>query len=674
MKNLPILRQKLLLLIYLCVLINCTSFAQIINNPLIERRDITYCEITKIERTSHNTTVHFKYTAPYQYTNGGWVCADRGFFIRDVNTMKDYKLLNAYNIPICPSKYNFSYKGETLEFRLVFEALPNSTTKINIIEDTKSNDSFNFYGVNISTTSNNYSINQAQESKVENNDNIICPSQESKIEDLDKINYIPQSSKPSFETMLAGIKYIRGANRMEDMQKTSLLPAFKALSEYIESMGFTWIGDVSNYQYKNFCEIASVSIGCKYENEKFSNISMTFSISETGYQWEFSTTKTARAKIDDSFDTKTYYFGQVLRDMYGYMKPTFNSNYTLKLAKKQTCWTEDKYRNFVQSNGCDPIEGIYENTASSNKQAKYRVAVRKINGIYYVIYLSGAINSGDWKEGEIKATLEPTATPLFYKAKWIMANKSENSNYYITFEQGLFNLLDSEGEKTLYIKMFPSATDNFGNSSSETASSGTGWAITSNGYIVTNYHVTEGAKSLKVRGINGDFSKTYKAISIIEDKNNDLAIIKIDDTGFTSLETIPYVLANRTSDVGTSVFVLGYPLRATMGDEVKLTNGIISSKSGFQGDVTSYQISAPVQPGNSGGPLFDQNGNVIGIVNAKHLGAENASYAIKISYLLNLIDLMPTPPKLQTVSSVTGKPLTEQVKILKKFTYIIEVN
>ena len=111
-----------------------------------------------------------------------------------------------------------------------------------------------------------------------------------------------------------------------------------------------------------------------------------------------------------------------------------------------------------------------------------------------------------------------------------------------------------------------------------------------------------------------------------------------------------------------------------MGDEVKLTNGIISSKSGFQGDITSYQITAPVQSGNSGGPLFDDKGNIIGIINSKHKGAENVSYAVKSSYLMNLIDLISTPPKLQTISIVAGKSLTEQVKILKKFTYIIEIN
>ena len=111
-----------------------------------------------------------------------------------------------------------------------------------------------------------------------------------------------------------------------------------------------------------------------------------------------------------------------------------------------------------------------------------------------------------------------------------------------------------------------------------------------------------------------------------------------------------------------------------MGDEVKLTNGIISAKSGFQGDITTYQISAPVQPGNSGGPLFDNKGNLIGIINAKHLGTENVSYAIKVAYLLNLIETMPTTPKLQTINSLTNKSLAEQVKIIKNYTYIIEVN
>jgi S1-C subfamily serine protease len=556
-----------------------------------------------------------------------------------------------------PSKHNFQYQGQTLEFNIVFDALPSSTTKIDIIED-EINGGFNFFGVNLKTTTSSYS-NAAPSTSSSNY-----------TEECDKINYVSKSSKPDFKTMLAGVKYAVIVNRAKI---NGHVPAFNALVDYLKGMGFESIEylDENYEQPRNLCEEVFVEIGFGYDLEKFYNITMTFANMATGYTWEFSTSKIARAGL---YSDPKYNFGQALREMYGFTKGTYNSYYTMQLAKKQTCWTETKLKSYIQSKGCDKIEGIYENTASSDKMAKYKVAVRKINGIYYLIYFSGANNTGNWTEGEIKATLEPTATPLFYKAKWIMADKSENSNYYITFEQGLFNVLSDDNEKQLYIKMFPSSTDNIANSPSEGASSGTGYAISSNGYIVTNHHVTNGATSIKIRGVNGDFSKTYTAKVIIEDKNNDLSIIKIDDPSFMSLGTIPYIIANRASDVGSSVFVLGYPLRATMGDEVKLTNGIISSKSGFQGDVTSYQITAPVQPGNSGGPLFDDKGNIIGIINAKHVGAENASYAIKASYLMNLIDLMPTPPKLQTISTVAGKPLTEQVKILKKFTYIIEIN
>ena len=137
---------------------------------------------------------------------------------------------------------------------------------------------------------------------------------------------------------------------------------------------------------------------------------------------------------------------------------------------------------------------------------------------------------------------------------------------------------------------------------------------------------------------------------------------------------MPYNINGELIDVGNSVYALGYPLRATMGDEVKLTNGIISTKTGFQGDITTYQITVPIQPGNSGGPLFDSNGNVIGIINAKHIGAENASYAIKTSYLMNLIQVMNTSPNLPQENTISGKSLSEQVKYIKEFVYIIEIN
>ncbi|MFH1118233.1 MAG: serine protease [Bacteroidota bacterium] len=250
-----------------------------------------------------------------------------------------------------------------------------------------------------------------------------------------------------------------------------------------------------------------------------------------------------------------------------------------------------------------------------------------------------------------------------------------NVNFYIVDEKKLFtgetNGLKGNIDYALE-KIYPTFEE-IENSKNRTKS-GSGFAISSNGYIVTNHHVIANSKSINVKGINGDFSKSYNASVVVEDKNNDLSIIKINESINVPIENIPYKIPNKSSEAGTSVFVLGYPLRATMGDEIKLTNGIISSKSGFQGDVTSYQISAPVQPGNSGGPVFDDKGNLIGIINAKYNEAENVSYAIKVLYLSNLIDALPVIPKSASVNILLGKSLAEQVKVLKKFVYIIEVN
>lgn len=377
----------------------------------------------------------------------------------------------------------------------------------------------------------------------------------------------------------------------------------------------------------------------------------------------------------------------------------------------QTFYSESSIKEYWKTNGMDKIEGIYESTGSyadievpctngygqtlcyvtwRTYETKYKVALVKWAGEYKLIYLSGnpkgmekvggcncdgksyiAPESNPWRVGDVKARLYKTATPNFYKCDWYMGDKSLNPDGYLTFENYAYFTLFLSGKKVMYLKLYPTADDNTTQNRTE-KSSGTGFAISSNGIIVTNFHVIEGAKSIKVRGVNSDFSKTYNAKVLVSDKNNDLALIQIDDYAFASIETIPYTIKTGLAGVGENIFVLGYPLRATMGDEIKLTNGIVSSRTGFQGDITSYQISAPVQPGNSGGPLFDNQGNLIGIINAKHGGAENVSYAVKASYLTNLVDLLPSIPKLQTVNSLSSKTLTQQVELAKKFVYIIE--
>jgi len=205
-------------------------------------------------------------------------------------------------------------------------------------------------------------------------------------------------------------------------------------------------------------------------------------------------------------------------------------------------------------------------------------------------------------------------------------------------------------------------------------STGTGFAISKAGYVATNYHVVEGAENISVSVPGPMGSRKLKAKVIVSDEKNDLAILLINDPDFGGFDPIPYGFRNSPVSVGEDVFVLGYPMTETMGEEVKLTNGIVNSKTGFQGDITMYQISAPVQPGNSGGPLFDEDGNIIGVVSAKHKGAENVNYAVKISYLKSLIDILPQQISLEENNGLAGMKLKDQMSVVSNFTFLISVN
>lgn len=326
---------------------------------------------------------------------------------------------------------------------------------------------------------------------------------------------------------------------------------------------------------------------------------------------------------------------------------------------------ENEIKQNINENN-DGICGIYEDLDDH-----YKLACIKQNGEYVLVYMgsnNSFIDMSHWKYGDVKAYLRPTATPGFFKADWHMRNKTKETDVYVLFDGATMKTVIS-GDESNYIKMYPTASS-ITNPSQNQEWSGSGFAL-KDGYIVTNYHVIDGAKSIQIQGVKGDFSAKYNAEIIATDKFNDLALLKVSDSKFAGFGTIPYNVKTSVSDVGEDIFVLGYPLTSTMGDEIKLTTGVISSKTGFQGDVSLYQISAPIQPGNSGGPLFDNKGNLIGVVNAKHTGAENVGYAIKTSYLRNLIESSISTDILPTNPQTANLPLTEKVKSLKNFVFMI---
>ena len=204
--------------------------------------------------------------------------------------------------------------------------------------------------------------------------------------------------------------------------------------------------------------------------------------------------------------------------------------------------------------------------------------------------------------------------------------------------------------------------------------SGTGFAL-NKGYLVTNWHVAEGAQTIYIYGVRGDFTKKYIADVIAKDKITDIAILRISGNGFPGFGTVPYKIRTSTAEVAEEVFALGYPLTEIMGDEVKYTDGKISALSGFDGNVSMYQISAPIQNGNSGGPVFDDNGNVIGIACAgiDNRVAQNANYAVKASYLKSLADAMQIANVMPTSSQMANYTRRQdKVKAVKNFVFYIE--
>lgn len=318
------------------------------------------------------------------------------------------------------------------------------------------------------------------------------------------------------------------------------------------------------------------------------------------------------------------------------------------------------------ANSKDSNAGVYEQLSSDNP---YRLAFVQTDEGIFLLYVGSTYSVGTWKCGEVIAILRPTVSKFIYKADWYKADKTV-SPADVTFEGATMTLHSVRRPDDVYVKMSRGSNSDDAIINSEKWS-GTGFALKS-GYILTNYHVVEKANEINIYGINGNFENGIKAIVIGYDKSNDLALLKLSGEVPDSFNSIPYSFKSKIADVGEDVYVLGYPLTATMGEEVKLTNGIISARTGFEGDVSQYQISVPVQPGNSGGPLIDYSGNVIGVVCAKHRGAENVSYAVKVSQVKNLIESVSDLSIMNTTNCLQGKSLKDQVKFVNKYVYIIK--
>jgi serine protease Do len=198
----------------------------------------------------------------------------------------------------------------------------------------------------------------------------------------------------------------------------------------------------------------------------------------------------------------------------------------------------------------------------------------------------------------------------------------------------------------------------------------TGFAITSDGLIATNYHVVRDASAISVQSADGT---TYKAEVLYTEPLHDIAILKITDSTFEKLGTIPYTLKRAEGNIAELISTYGYPDGAEA-----YSQGYLSSLYGQNGDTLHYKVTMPINPGNSGGPLWDSKGNVIGITDSKQATLEGEHFAIKAKYLLDAIKNIPADSldnkiALSKKNTLTGLTEAQKMAKAKNFVFMVKV-
>ena len=181
----------------------------------------------------------------------------------------------------------------------------------------------------------------------------------------------------------------------------------------------------------------------------------------------------------------------------------------------------------------------------------------------------------------------------------------------------------------------------------ESVYSGTGFLFSAKDYVITNWHVVRGTNNIKVKFLNGE---KIEAEVALKDPQNDIAFLKLARQPQLPPSNLKIGDASNIK-MGDKVFTIGYPAHFLMGDNPKYTEGVVNATSGLQDDPTVFQVSVEIQPGNSGGPLFNSKGEVIGIttssldpkaaVEAFGTLPQNVNYAIKSSYISALLPMLP---------------------------------
>ena len=319
----------------------------------------------------------------------------------------------------------------------------------------------------------------------------------------------------------------------------------------------------------------------------------------------------------------------------------------------------------VKNGICEPVEGIWK---SSNGiiYAIERFEDERFpeNLRYRVIQLSGK----NAEPGMVDYFLELTNYDEYYriwgKNPFTLTNEPVGRECYMTFSPGYF-FFKQQLDTVVFTREYPRIDA----LPAPKYSTGSGFAITSDGYIVTNHHVIQAATNIYIYGVNGLFDQYYQARIVASDSINDIAIIKIEDTTFTSFGPIPYGLRRDDPIEGEFCMAISYPKINSLGINPKTTTGIISATTDSN-QPSRCQTTVPIEHGSSGSPLFDKDGNILAINSARH-SVYYTKLAVKNQYLCQLIEQCDELKGFDLPVVSAGRQLTEIVATNKNFVVLI---
>lgn len=197
---------------------------------------------------------------------------------------------------------------------------------------------------------------------------------------------------------------------------------------------------------------------------------------------------------------------------------------------------------------------------------------------------------------------------------------------------------------------------------------GTGFALTNDGYLVSSYHVIAGADSVYIQNKEGDY---YKADIVAFNETTDVVILRVTQEHFKfNKQDIPYTIASNRKKLGARVYTLGFPQ-----DEIVYNEGYISAKNGYGGDSTQYRLDIPAGPGQSGAPVADASGNIIGIITGKETESEGTTYAVASEAIIDLLNTLPKENSIKMPSTNRLGRLNreQQIERLEYYTCAIKV-